>query len=141
MRRKPLFAGLVFDEDGKPVETAYIGDEPFYVVDDAGFRRHVPSEQVDRFVLRELFSMMEGHEDLLAEQAVKMLGQDDPFSKAALEVQLKNLDQHIDEVLMVGIPEEHVAYLGMMGFRIRINHHGEVVEINWPGAEPGDDDF
>ncbi len=141
MRRKPLFAGLVFDEDGKPVETAYIGDEPFYVVDDAGFRRHVPSEEVDRFVLRELFGLMEGHEDLLAEQAAKMLGQDDPFSKAALEVQLKNLDQHIDEVLMVGIPEEHVVYLGMMGFRIRINHHGEVVEINWPGSPEPDEDL
>ena len=51
MAQKPLFEGLVFDEFDKPVEVTYIGDESFYVVDDAGFLRHIPSEEVDRQVL------------------------------------------------------------------------------------------
>ena len=51
MPNTPLFAGLVTDEAGKPAESAFIGNEPCYVVDDAGFKRHIPAEQVDRAVL------------------------------------------------------------------------------------------
>jgi len=43
----PLFACLVFAEDGELVETTYIGSEPCYVVDDDGFKRHIPSADVD----------------------------------------------------------------------------------------------
>ena len=140
MRHEPLFAGLVVDEEDRAVEAAYVGDEPCYVVNDAGFRRHIPSEYVDRQVLQYLFSMIEGHEDILSEQAAQMLGQTDPFSKAALEMQFKNIEQHIDEVLIAGIPEEHRAYMGMLGFRIRIDIHGDVVEVNLPGAAPPEDE-
>ena len=41
MTKQPLFAGLVIDETGKPAETGYIGDEPCYVIDDAGFLRQI----------------------------------------------------------------------------------------------------
>jgi len=133
MNRSPLFAGLVIDEEDRAVDVAYVGDEPCYVVDDAGFRRHIPSEYVDRQVLQQLFALVEGHENELSEQAAQLLGQTDPFSKAALEMQFKNLEQHIDEVLAAGIPEEHRAYMGMMGFRIRIDIHGEVLDITYPG--------
>jgi hypothetical protein len=34
----------------------------------------------------------------------------------------------------VGIPEESRAYLGMIGFRITINVHGDVVNIEQPGV-------
>ena len=54
-------------------------DEPCYVVNDSGFRRHSPSEQVDRQVLELMAESMEGHEDLLIEQAAKLLGQEDIF--------------------------------------------------------------
>lgn len=50
MPRNALFAGLIFDEFDHPLETAYVGDEPCYVVDEAGFRRHLASEPVDRQV-------------------------------------------------------------------------------------------
>ena len=50
MPRQPIFAGLVIDENDQLVETAYIGEEPCYVVNDAGFHRLIPSEQVDRHV-------------------------------------------------------------------------------------------
>ena len=134
MPHQPLFSGLVVDEFDNPVETAFVGDEPCYVVNDEGFRRHISSEIVDRQVLSKLSSMIEGSEGLIAEQAAKMLGQDDPFSKAMIESQIKNIDQNFDSVLENGIPEEGRAYMGMMGFRVRINVHGEVIEIEQPGA-------
>jgi hypothetical protein len=133
MARTPLFAGLVFDENDQPVETAYVGSEPCYVVNDAGFRRHIPSEQVDSQVLQTMKDLIQGSEGLLAEQAAKMLGQDDIFSKAMLETQLKNIENQFDQVLDAGIPEEGRAYLGMTGFRITINVHGEVLNVNQPG--------
>jgi len=141
MSRAPLFAGLVFDENEQPVGTAYVGSEPCYVVNDAGFHRHIPSEQVDRQVLHLMKEMIQGSEGLLAEQAAKMLGQDDIFSRAMLETQLKNIENQFDEVLDVGIPEESRAYLGMVGFRITINIHGEVLNVNQPGmsSEEGDE--
>ena len=140
MPRSPLFANLVFDENDQPVETAYVGDEPMYVVNDGGFRRHIPSEQVDRQVLGMMREMIQGNEDLLAQQAAQMMGQDDIFSRAMLETQFKNIEKQFDQVLEVGIPEEGRAYLGMMGFRIRINVHGEVIEVVQPGASGGPED-
>lgn len=140
MPRAPLFAGLVFDENDQPVEIAYVGSEPCYVVNDAGFRRHIPSEQVDRQVLYEMKRMIQGSEGLLAEQAAKMLGQDDIFSRAMLETQLKNIESQFDQVLEVGIPEEARAYLGMVGFRITINLHGDLLAINQPGISSEGDE-
>ena len=131
--KAPLFAGLVVDENDNPVEYTVVGDEPCYVVDDEGFRRHIPSEQVDRQVLAQMAEMIEGHEDLLSEQTAKMLGQEDIFSRALLEQQFKNIDEQFEKVLESGIPEEGRAFLGMTGFKVRINLHGEVLEIEQPG--------
>ncbi|KAA0272039.1 MAG: hypothetical protein EDM79_12685 [Chloroflexi bacterium] len=141
----PLFSGLIVDENGKPVSSGFIGNEPAYVIDDAGFKRHIPSEQVDRAVLNQMAEMMKGSEDLLSDQAAKMLGQNDPFSKAMIENQLKNIEKQFDAVLQTGFPEEMKTlqtgfpeemktYLGMMGFKVIINYHGEVVRVEQPGA-------
>ena len=134
MSSQALFAGLVIDENGNVAETALVGGEPCYVVDDAGFRRHVSSEQVDRVVLSHIASMMKGSEEYISEQTAKMIGQEDPFTKAMLENQVKNIDKQFDQVLQVGLPEDMRAYLGMMGFRIIINVHGEVLRVEQPGA-------
>jgi hypothetical protein len=139
MARQPLFAGLVFDESDRPADTALVGDEPCYVVDDGGFRRHIPSEQVDRAVLSEIAGLMKGSEDILSEQTAKMLGQEDVFTKAAIEQQLKNIDKQFDQLLQVGIPEDMRAYLGMVGFKVVINVHGEVLRVEQPGATGGDE--
>lgn len=133
MPNQPLFTGLVVDEMDRAVEVAYVGDEPCYVVDDAGFRRHIPSEQVDRQVLEMMGQMIHEHEDMVTEQTAKMLGQDDIFSRAMIEKQIKNMGERFDELLKVGLPEDVRAYMGMMGFSIRINVHGEVIELNQPG--------
>ena len=140
MAYQPVFAGLIYDEFNQPVEVAYIGLEPCYVVNDAGFRRHIPSEQVDRQVLGMMGQIIEEHEDAITDQTAKMLGQDDPFSKAMIEAQLKNIDQKFDDLMKVGLPEEVRAYMGMMGFRIRINLHGEVLEVEQPGMTATDED-
>jgi hypothetical protein len=140
MTYQPLFQGLIFDENDQPVDVTTVGDELCYVVNDAGFHRHIPSESVDRQVLMKMGKMIEGHEDELAEQTAKMLGQDDIFSKALIENQLKNLDQQFEAVLKTGIPEDGRAYMGMMGFRIKINVHGEVLEVTQPGIAAPDDE-
>ena len=139
MARQPLFAGLVLDEFGKPAETALVGDEPCYVVDDAGFRRHIPAEQVDKQVLGQIAQLMKGSEDLISEQTAKMLGQEDVFTKAAIEQQLKNIDKQFDQLMQAGIPEDMRAYLGMMGFKVVINMHGEVLSVDQPGSASGDE--
>ena len=138
--KKQLFSGLVFDETGRPADSAYVGDEPCYVVDDAGFRRHIPSEQVDRAVLANMQELIKGSEDLVSEQAAKMIGQEDPFSVAAIANQLKNMDKQFDQMLQVGLPEEARAYLGMLGFKVIIDYHGDVISVEQPGVASDDDD-
>ncbi len=140
MPRQPLFSGLVVDENGKPADTAFVGGEPCYVVDDAGFLRHIPSEQVDRVVLSHIAEMMRGSEDFLSEQAAKMIGQEDIFTKAMLETQLKNIDQQFDQLLQIGLPEDTRFYLGMVGFKVVINVHGEVVRVEQPNAPNAEGD-
>lgn len=140
MASQPLFAGLVVDEFDRRVDTALIGSDPCYVVDDAGFRRHIPAEQIDRTVLGQIASLMKGSEDLLSEQTAKMLGQEDVFTKAAIEQQLKNIDKQFDQLMQVGIPEDMRAYLGMIGFKVVINIHGEVLKVEQPGTSGGEGD-
>lgn len=139
--KRALFEGLVFDEQGEPAAVKYVGDEPCYVVDDAGFMRHIPSENVDRQVLELMRELITGHEGAISEQTAKMLGQEDIFTRAMIENQLKNIDQQFDALFEAGIPEEGRAYMGMMGFRIKINVHGEVVDVEQPGMiAPEDED-
>ena len=140
MPRRALFEGLVIDENDQPVTVVYVGDEPMYVVNDSGFMRHIPSEQVDRQVLNLMGEMIQGNEGLISEQTAKMLGQEDIFTRAMIESQLKQMDKQFEILLNTGIPEEGRAYMGMMGFQVRINVHGDVVELNQPGMiDPGEE--
>ncbi len=138
MSQQAVFAGLVVDENDRVAQTAIVGGEAFYVVDDAGFKRHIPAGQIDRQVLVQMQEMMKGSEGLISEQTAKMLGQDDIFSRAMIEQQLKNMDKQFDALMQQGIPEEARAYLGMLGFKIVINYHGEIVRIDQPSA-PSDE--
>lgn len=140
MARQALFSGLVVDEAEQPVPEAMVGDEAFYVVDDEGFRRHVESEFVDRQVLQELRALVQGNEELISEGTMRMLGQEDIFTKAMIEKSLKNMDAQFDELLARGLPAEARAWLGMLGFRIVIDVHGNVVRVDQPSAGEGDDE-
>ena len=133
MPRQALFAGLVVDENDHAVETAMIGDEPHYVVDDDGFRRHVLSAAVDRQVLGALREQILAHKDIVLQGAMSMMGRDDLFTKAMLDSSLDRLDEHFDRLMETGLPSGTLQWLGMMGFRIVINYHGEVIRL-----EPSD---
>jgi hypothetical protein len=139
MASKPVFAGLIDDENDQPVSVAYVGGESFYVVNDAGFHRHIPTEEVDRQVLSVMYEQVKGHEDLISEQTAKMMGQNDLFTMAILKNQLAHLDQQLEALLKNGIPEEGRAYLGMMGFRVIINVHGELVRVDQPSQIDGEE--
>ena len=139
MSKKAVFSGLVYDEYDQQVADVLVGDEPCYVVDDAGFHRHIPSELVDRQVLESMKGLIEGHEGMISEQAAKMLGQDDIFSVALIEKQLEQMDQHLEQLLMTGIPEDARAYMGMVGFKIIINVHGDVIRVDQPATGLSED--
>lgn len=128
-----MFAGLIDDEAGRPVDVAYVGGEATYVVDDDGFHRHVPARDVDRQVLLYLREQMEPFRDVAVQEMMRMLGRDDLFTKAAIDASIKNIDQALDNPL----PEDMRAWLGMLGFRVVVNVHGEVVQIDLPGQGSG----
>lgn len=133
-----LFAGLVFDEEDNQVENVYIGQESCYVVNDHGFKHHILSETIDRQVLDQMREMIEGKEDFISQQAAKMLGQDDIFTYAMIANQLKNMEDQFDKLLETGIPTETRSYMGLMGFKIVINVHGDVISVNQPGSDLGE---
>ena len=139
MARKPLFEGLIVDEYDQPVKVAYVGNEPCYVVNDAGFLRHIPSEVVDRQVLQQMREAIAGHEDFISEQTAKMLGQDDIFTRAMIEKQLMQIESQFETLMEVGLPDEVRAYMGMMGFSIVIDIHGNVIEVQQPSGIDEDD--
>jgi len=126
--RSALFAGLIQDESGNPVEAVMVGDVPNYVVEDAGFRRHVEAEAVDRQVIGMLREQFMAHRDIATEAMLQMLGKDDLFTKAMIDASIKNMDQ----VLNQGLPDGARAWLGMLGFRVIVNTHGQVVRLDMP---------
>jgi hypothetical protein len=126
--RTALFAGLVQDEFGNPVEAVMVGDTPNYVVEDAGFRRHVESEIVDRQVIEMLRDQFMAHREIATDAMLKMLGKDDLFTKAMIDASIRNMDQVIEQ----GMPDGARTWLGMLGFRVVIDTHGEVLRLDMP---------
>jgi len=132
MANQALFSGLVYDEDEQPVATTLIGDEAQYVIDDDGFLRHINSEDVDRQVMGIFLQQLEDNKEIAVEQMLNMMGKDDLFTKAAVDASLRNID--MNQIIAQGIPEQARNMLGMLGFRIIINIHGEVVRLDQPVA-------
>ncbi len=134
-----MFEGLVIDEAEQPVQVVQIGEQAFYVVNDGGFLRHIESDAVDRQVMAHLFEMIRGNEDLIAKGTMEMIGQEDIFTKAAIETSLRQAQDQADALLRQGLPEEARLYLGMVGFRVVIDVHGTVIRVEQPQAsEPPD---
>jgi hypothetical protein len=138
-KKEPLFLGLVFSEDGKALEAARVGEEAFYILDDAGFRRHIRARAVDEAILRWLWEQIRGHEEELAEQAAHLTGQEDIFSKAVLKNSLSHPEAYVEEIFRSGLPESTRMWMGMMGFRAVVNVHGELVRVEQP-ARAADED-
>jgi hypothetical protein len=132
MALNALFNGLVYDEFDNLVEISHIGTDAHYVVDDAGFHRHINAEDVDRQVLEVLLQQLEDNKDLAVEQALNFLGKDDLLTKAAVDASMRNVN--IEQILKPGFPAQARDMMGMVGFRIIINYHGEVVRIDQPAV-------
>ena len=139
MSKTALFAGLVVDEGDRSLETALVGEEAFYIVDDDGFRRHVPAEEIDKTVLAELRDQIMENRDAVTQGALQMMGADDLFSKAMIDSSLKNIDSNFAKLMDQGLPEQARQWLGMLGFRIVVNYHGEVVRMDSPGVAGTDE--
>lgn len=137
MARQALFSGLVYDEAEQLAEVRFIGGEAHYVIDDDGFRRHIDSEEVDRQVLGVFLQQLENNKDMAVEQMLNMMGKDDLFTKAAIDASLRNID--MNQIIDQGIPEQARNMLGMLGFRIIINIHGEILRMDQPAA-PDDEE-
>jgi hypothetical protein len=134
MSRRALFEGLVVDETGNAVETSVVGDQAQYVVWDAGFKFHIEAEAIDRQVLQLLGEQIADNKGAVSEGVMKMLGQEDLFTKAAIDYSLNHMDKSFDQVIANGLPENARAYLGMLGFRVVVNYHGELVRVEQPGV-------
>jgi len=134
-----LFAGLVFNQNGEPAETTTLGGEPFYVILDGDFRRHVEAEAVDRQVLDWLREQILMNKKVVTQGAMSMLGQEDLFTKARVNASFENLDEQMAQLMKEGLPEEVRAWLGMLGFRVVLDVHGEVVEVNAASVADADD--
>jgi len=129
--RKAMFETLVYNENGEPVSVAYLGGEAHYVIPDADFKRHVEAEAVDRQVMDWLQGQISGNKDVVTEGVMSMLGKDDLFTKAMIDSSIGNVDAMMKE----GIPDDARMWLGMMGFKIIVNIHGEVVKVDAPTQE------
>ena len=107
------------------------------MLDDNGFRRHIDAEVIDRQVLHAAArSDSEANKDAVEQGLMKMMGSEDIFTKAAIDKSIKDMDQ----VLKQGIPDDARQMLGMMGFRVVVNYHGEVLRIDQPGVADDSDE-
>ncbi len=140
MSQRALFEGLVADTEGRAVATGVVGGEAQYVVEDNGFKFHIAAERVDREVLTQLREQIMANQAAVTEGAMKMLGQEDLFTKAMIDSSLKNMDEHFSKLIEQGLPAEARAYLGMLGFRIVLNYHGEIVSLEQPGTAGPDNE-
>ena len=140
MSQRALFEGLVIDPQGQAVTVAEVGGAAQYVVPDGDFRFHVDAETVDRAVLGRLREQILSNKEAVSEGAMKMLGQEDLFTKALIDSSLNNMEANFSRLIEQGFPEDARAYLGMLGFRIVINYHGEVIRIDEPGLPGSEED-
>jgi hypothetical protein len=140
MSLRALFEGLVINPEGQPVAVASIGGAAQYVVPDGGFNFHIDAENVDREVLRQLGEQIAANREAVTEGTLKIIGQDDLFTKAMIDASLNNLESNFTRLVEQGLPEETRTYLGMLGFHIVLNYHGEVVRIDQPGIAAADDE-
>lgn len=140
MSARALFEGLVSDTNERPVGVAYVGDVANYVVEDGGFKFHIDAEGVDRQVLTQLREQILANRDAVTEGTLKMLGQEDLFTKAMVDASLNNMDANFAKLIEQGLPEGARQYLGMLGFRVVIDYHGDLIRFDQPGVVSDEDE-
>ena len=75
-----------------------------------------------------------------ANAAANMTGKTDLFSMAMFKNQLLNIDKEIDSMLNQAPPPGLAEFLGMSGFKVNIDLHGNITHVNMPAVpdESGD---
>ena len=136
MAQQALFEGVIYDDYENQVETRVIGGEAFYVVDDDGFLRHVEAESIDRQILAVFMDQLQQNKELAVDQTLRMMGKDDLFTKAAIDASIRSIN--IDDILRQGIPQQARDMMAMVGFRVIINIHGEILRVDQPTIEDDD---
>lgn len=135
MARTAMFEGLVVDEGGRIAEVGFVGENACYIVYDDDFKRFVDAAQVDRQVLRFMREQMDDNRQAAVSALLEMMGKDDLFTKAAVESTI----DHMEEAVGQPIPQEARQWLGMLGFRVVIDYHGDVVDIELPAGAIDDE--
>ncbi|MCW1967947.1 MAG: hypothetical protein KIH69_007485 [Anaerolineae bacterium] len=136
---KALFEGLVRDESERAVSVVYVGADPTYVVTEDGMRYHIDARVVDTQVMEIFQENIKGHQPELAEAMMKFMGSKDLFTKVSIDKNLRDFDKNLPQLYEQGIPAEARQYLGMMGFRVVINRHGDLVKLDMPSAVDEDE--
>ena len=137
MARQAIFEGTIYDENDNLLATAVVGGEAQYVFDDDGFHRHIDAEVIDRQVLAFFLEQLQQNRDIAVQQALQMLGSDDLMTKAAVDSSLRNIT--MDQILAQGVPTQAREMLAMMGFRVVVNMHGEVLRMDQPSVAEDDE--
>ena len=104
---------------------------------DGDFKRHVAAYEVDRQVVQWIQDQAQSNKEVVSEQIMGMIGQDDLFTKAMIDSSITNMEQMMQQ----GIPDDARIMLGMVGFKIVVNVHGELVNLDTPGQESFDDEW
>ena len=133
----PLFADLVFNEDGEPAQVTTIGGEGFYAIPEDDFLRHVEASHIDRQIVHRLQERIRAMGDTVADGVVHMLGEEDLFTRASVQHAI----DHMDQILQPGAvdADQLRTALWMGGFRAIVDHHGDLVRIDVPGWEEVED--
>ena len=132
--RQALFAGLVYNEAGEKAIVVMIGGVAHYALDDDGFLRHVAARKVDDAVIAYMKEQITSQQDELVRGMLQMLGQDDLFTKAAIDASIRNIEAQIRQ----SDQNQWGPWLQLLGFRVVVDVHGDVVEVIYP-EQPDED--
>lgn len=129
--KDPLFADLVFNEEGERVDVVRIGNEPFYAIPEDDFLRHVEAQYIDRQIVEQLQHRIKGMKDAVTQGVIHMLGEEDLFTRASIEHAI----DHMDQILESGTvdTDQLRTALWMAGLRAVVDVHGDLVRLEVPG--------
>jgi len=132
VERQALFAGLIYNERGEPVQVAYVGGVAHYAIPDDGFLRHVEAYKIDREIIAHLKEQISSMQDEVVQAMMQALGKNDLLTKAAIDASIRNLEWSIRQ----SDPDQWLPWLKLFGFRVIVDLHGNVVRIIYPSPPP-----
>ena len=134
LRAKAVFGGLVFNEAGEAARVVSLGGVDHYAVPDQDFLWHIEAYRIDDVVLDEMQRQLGEVRPQVVEMMLDMLGRRDIFTKAALDASVENLAANVRR----SDTAQWATMLGLAGFRIVVDHRGEVLDIVFP-SQPEDE--